>query len=180
MKKIYILYISVLTLMVMKVHAEHGISFETKETDLDVFDQSHSHLYRIPNIHTYSNLEIRLPGVNKKEVEKKNTEAKNEAGPQKPAEEKSISSEEKSKLSSLIIQANEMYYRGNFGGALILINQAETIDANNVQVKTMKGSLLIETKHVQEGLKYWKDSLKLNPNQPDLEKKVKEMEGGTK
>lgn len=182
MKTRHIIYIASLLNSAGWIRAEHGVSYETKETDLQIFDQSRSQLYHIKNIHTYSNLEIRIPGVNPKKSEdpsaKKADEEKKEE--KKDAQEHSLSSEEKSKLSALIVRANELFYRGNFAGALTLINQAETIDGKNIQVKTMKGSLLIETKHVDEGIQYWKDALKLNPNQPDLEMKIHELEGDKK
>lgn len=185
MKTRHVIYIAISLSFAGWLQAEHGVSYETKETDLQIFDQSRSQLYHVKNIHTYSNLEIRIPGVNPKKSEdpsdKKSDEAKKEEKEEKKdIPEHSLSPKEKSKLSALMIRANEMFYRGNFAGALTLINQAETIDPKNIQVKTMKGSLLIETKHVDEGIQYWKDALKLNPNQPDLEMKIHELEGGEK
>ena len=174
MKTRHIIYIACLLNSSGWIRAENGVSYETKKTDLQIFDRSRGQLYHIKNIHIYSNLEIRIPGVNPKKADEEKKEEK------KDAQEHSLSSEEKSKLSALIVRANELFYRGNFSGALTLINQAETIDGKNIQVKTMKGSLLIETKHVDEGIQYWKDALKLNPNQPDLEMKIYELEGGEK
>ena len=122
-------------------------------------------------------MEVRLPGLNKKGEGQQKTEPKQAEVDNKS---KSLSPEEKSKISTLIIRANELFYRGNYDGAFTLINQAETLDPQNAQVKAMKGSLLIETKHVKDGIQSWKESLLLNPDQPDLQKKIKEIEGSSK
>jgi len=169
------------------LHSQDMITFDKNESDLRIFDRERDHTYVVPNINSVSNIDIRLPGVNKKkegakpEEEKKEEDKKEEPKKEEPKPEEmkpseGLDRETASQVSALILKANDKFYRGNAHGALTFLNQAEALDPHNARVQAMKGSLLIETHQIKEGIQYWKDSLKGNPNQPGLRKKLLELD----
>lgn len=72
-------------------------------------------------------------------------------------------------MNMLIYEANELYNAGKLDEAMELIDYADRSYPDQYQIKTMKGSLFFAKGLKEQAAKIWSESLKLNPNQPDVQ-----------
>jgi len=126
--------------------------------------------YTIPDISTMVPVRIHLYG-NVKDVDtmkyfdKAQDEEKNKEGKKFVVD--------KAQITKYILECQELYSEERFKEAWDLLDLASELDANDYRLKKMKGSLLIRMGDEETGLKYWRDSLTINANQPDLKAQLK-------
>jgi len=80
-------------------------------------------------------------------------------------------------INEFIRKAKEFYAGGHFKKAWNLLKKAEEMDPKNPIIKTMSGSIQLHLGNIQEAIYYYKESLDIDPNQPDVKKQLKELEG---
>ena len=71
-------------------------------------------------------------------------------------------------VESYLKKANEAYNAKNYKKALHYSEMADQLDSKNYRIKAMIGSLHYRLGNDQLAKKYWTDSLKFNPNQPNI------------
>ncbi|MEK7691741.1 MAG: hypothetical protein AAB425_12045 [Bdellovibrionota bacterium] len=70
---------------------------------------------------------------------------------------------------SLLVKANTAYKQGKYDQAMDFLDEASALDPSNSLILTMKGSVFFVLGWKDLAEKYWKESLVLNPDQPDLQ-----------
>ena len=65
-------------------------------------------------------------------------------------------------------KANDAYNSKNYKKALHYSEMADQLDPKNYRIKAMIGSLYYRLGNEQLAKKYWTESLKFNPNQPNI------------
>lgn len=80
------------------------------------------------------------------------------------------------KVNLLIQQAVRAFQNREYQTSLSMLNDAEEIDPKNFQVKSMKGSVFFKIGSTKSALKYWKDSIALNPHQPKIKRYLRKLE----
>lgn len=73
-------------------------------------------------------------------------------------------------LEKKIKLANKEYNKKNYALTLVILNDAEIIDPFNFQIKKMKGSIYYKLGDYPAALKYWNESLVINPLQPEIDR----------
>lgn len=71
-------------------------------------------------------------------------------------------------VESYLKKANEAYNAKNYKKALHYSEMADQLDSKNYRIKAMIGSLHYRLGNDQLAKKYWTESLKFNPNQPNI------------
>ncbi len=158
-----------------------SIDFYTKDNDLYIVNKEEQHIYRIKDISSRSALTIHVPAKKKEGKENKSPEkdqAEQESKETKPLKKNSEENLVKDRvlLNKYILESRDFYQSGQLKQAWDVLDLAEEIDSQDHRIKTMKGSLLIEMGDTKLGLEYWKESLKINPQQVELREKIKSLE----
>jgi Flp pilus assembly protein TadD len=76
--------------------------------------------------------------------------------------------DQKVKAQKLLFQANQQFIRGNITKTWELVDQAKRLDPAHYRIKTMEGSLLYRMGSKDLAFDRWGESLKQNPDQPEL------------
>ena len=71
-------------------------------------------------------------------------------------------------VESYLKKANDAYNSKNYKKALHYSELADQLDSKNYRIKAMIGSLHYRLGNDKLAKKYWTDSLKFNPNQPNI------------
>ncbi len=79
----------------------------------------------------------------------------------------------------MIARAKALYKAGKVNQALELLNLGEVSFPDSAQMKSMKGSLLYYLGRLDEAKTAWKESLALNPQQPELNRFIEKAENPT-
>ncbi len=81
---------------------------------------------------------------------------------------KAPTQDEKIEARKLMFEANQAFFKGEFQKVWDLIDQAENLDPEFYRIKSMKGSLLYRIGSKDLAVSLWQESLKVNPDQPDI------------
>lgn len=79
-------------------------------------------------------------------------------------------------VNEIMNRAREHFAAGSFNKAWKLLKKAEKADSENAVLKTMQGSLQLQIGNEAAAIKYYRESLKINPNQPSVVKQIKALE----
>ena len=85
-----------------------------------------------------------------------------------------ISMNQRVKAQKLLYQANQQFIKGNITRTWALVDEAKQLDPNHYRIKTMEGSLLYKMGSKDLAFSRWEESLKQNPDQPELMAILKE------
>lgn len=80
------------------------------------------------------------------------------------------------KSLALRVKAKEKATKGDYTGALALLNEAEGLTANPAKVLSMKGSVQYKLNQVELAIVSWKKALKLDPSLTDVSDMIKWLE----
>ena len=75
---------------------------------------------------------------------------------------------EKIEARRIMYNANQAFFKGGIEKAWELIEKAEALDPDYYRIKSMKGSLLYKIGSKDLAISLWKQSLAINPNQPEI------------
>ena len=89
--------------------------------------------------------------------------------------EEELSAAQKKLVARHIADAKVFFASGQYSKAWNSLTKAEGIDGKNPEVKTMKGSLQLQFGNKKEAIKYYKDSLLIKPDQPEVRKQLKNL-----
>lgn len=88
--------------------------------------------------------------------------------PEEEAARKAPTQDEKIEARKLMFEANQAFFKGEFQKVWDLIDKAENLDPEFYRIKSMKGSLLYRIGSKDLAISLWQESLKVNPDQPDI------------
>lgn len=145
---------------------DFGYEYYEKDGELIIIDKLENRSYKFQGIKSYDNFRVRM-GV-------KNIDSKSNQ-PSKKEREELAKQDAATKLEKLRVEANDLYYRGKLAKCLEVLKAMEELAPNDYQVKTMLGSVYFATEDKDKAKQYWRESLKLNPAQPDIVAKLKSM-----
>lgn len=79
-------------------------------------------------------------------------------------------------LTKILYDAKSYFQKGNTGKAWELVNKAEEVDPIDYRVTGMKGSLFYVAGKYLKAIEYWKRSLEVYNDQPDILHYIKKVE----
>lgn len=86
------------------------------------------------------------------------------------------SMDERVKAQKLLYEANQQFIKGNITKTWEMVDKAKQLDPNHYRIKTMEGSLLYQMGSKDLAFTRWQESLKQNPDQPELLAVMKEAQ----
>ncbi|RYU70397.1 hypothetical protein ERW51_02470 [Aliivibrio finisterrensis] len=80
------------------------------------------------------------------------------------------------KSLALRVKAKEKATKGDYAGALVLLNEAEGLTENPAKVLSMKGSVQYKLNQVELAIVSWEKALKLDPSLTEVSDMIKWLE----
>ena len=84
---------------------------------------------------------------------------------------------ERIEARKIMHEANQAYLKGELERTWELVAAAEQLDPDFYRIKTVKGSLLYKIGSRELAIEIWQESLRQNPDQPEIVQMIKKLGG---